>query len=290
MLNWLRPAEDQPTDDVNVLIARKDYPRAIQILRAQLDKDRHNVFVRQQLAEVFIAAGDTKLGVGILEELADDFARNGFAAKSIALLKKIQRVDPSRATTEDRLAQAIQTKEAGEAKRSTLLRGSQPKDLRPAPERAPESVPSDHDGNAAVPKALTTPLFRSFRAEELVPVIQSFQLRSFEPGDIIVNEGEKGGSLFIMTSGTAKAFVRNAHGQQRKVREMIDGDFFGEISMLQGGARTATITAATPCEALELEREQVMKLARNHPHILRTLEKFSGLRQDSDAEAAARRR
>ena len=48
MLNWLRPAEETQTDDVNVLIARKDYPRAIEILRAQLDKDRQNVFVRQQ--------------------------------------------------------------------------------------------------------------------------------------------------------------------------------------------------------------------------------------------------
>jgi len=290
MLNWLRPADDKPTDDVNVLIARKDYPRAIQILRAQLDKDRHNVFVRQQLAEVFIAAGDRQIGLGILEELADDFAKNDFAAKSIALLKKIQRIDPGRATTEQRLAQAIHSKEAAEVKRSTLLGGSPPRDLRPEPERAAESAPPDHAANAAVPKALTTPLFRSFLAEELVPVIQSFQLRSFEAGDIIVSEGETGGSLFIMTSGTARAFVRNADGRQRKVREMIDGDFFGEISMLQGGARTATITAAMPCEVLELDREQVMKLAQSRPNILRILEKFSSLRQESDADAASRGR
>ena len=71
---------------------------------------------------------------------------------------------------------------------------------------------------------------------------------------------------------------------------MIDGDFFGEISMLQGGSRTATITAAMPCEVLELDREQVMKLAQSRPNILRILEKFSSLRQESDADAAARGR
>ena len=58
--------------------------------------------------------------------------------------------------------------------------------------------------------------------------------------------------------------------------------------MLQVGSRTATITSAMPCEVLELDREQVMKLAQSPPNILRILEKFWSLRQESDADARGR--
>jgi hypothetical protein len=371
VLSWFRAAGK--TEDVNALMARKDYKGAVGALRAQLQKDPENVFTRQQLADACVAIGDRNLAIGILEKLADDFARDGFAAKSISVLKKIQRLDPGRGSTDQRLAEAIQAKQLDDQKRMSLQ--SRPKKLEsiddfvppvrtarsapPPPQRPPvrEMTPDQLDevtekprslapeswlervnaakmreleievdiegddssisseavetaqrerdevssgtdlpavagvadtGESAMPKGVTTPLFRSFSADELVSVIQSFDLRTFEPGDIIVGEGEEGDSLFILTSGVVKAFVKTPRGHHRKVREMHDGDFFGEISFLKGGPRTATITAATQCDLLELNRSAVEELTEKHPNIRETLEEFSTLRAGSDAESAAR--
>ena len=343
VLSWFRSPEK--SRDVNVLMARKEFTEAVAILRRQLQKDPGNTFMRQQLADALLGAGEKPMAVGILERLADDYAREGFAAKSISILKKIQRIDPGRPATERRLAEAIQAKQLDDERRSQLMRtrgrklesldeyvppqarggapeeqdkGEEARREVPLPRNAPspESAPGpafagpeelvidfedeggmatadpatshETEGGPAAANVITTPLFQSFSHEELVSVIQSFDLRSYEPGDIIVAEGEEGDSLFILTAGMVKAFVKNPKGRHRKVREMSDGDFFGEISFLKGGPRTATITAATHCDLLELSRSAVERLVEQHPKIRETLEEFSRLRQGSEAETTAR--
>ena len=91
---------------------------------------------------------------------------------------------------------------------------------------------------------MSTPLFEGFSPEELVAVIHGLKLLNFAPGDILVAEGGRGDSLFILASGSVKAFVRNPKGDYVKVNELGEGAFFGEIAMLTGRPRTATITAA----------------------------------------------
>jgi len=120
-----------------------------------------------------------------------------------------------------------------------------------------------------------SPLFQSFSQEELVAVIAGLRLITFEAGDIIITEGDAGDSLFVLTTGVAKAFIKNAGGiGQRCVREMRDGDFFGEISVLSGKPRTATVTAATRCELLELDRKTLDQIITFHPHVMRVLQDF----------------
>jgi CRP-like cAMP-binding protein len=67
---------------------------------------------------------------------------------------------------------------------------------------------------------------------------------------------------------------------------MREGDFFGEISLLTGGPRTATVTAATRCELLELDRATLDEIARAHPRVLDVLRRFSEERAAATAGAA----
>src|SRR6266545_4837230 len=91
------------SEDVMALIARKSYAKAIEALRVQIEANRHDPRLRMQLADVLVLAGKGREAVGILTPLADEFAQEGFAAKAIAVLKKIQKVDPGHRDVDARL-------------------------------------------------------------------------------------------------------------------------------------------------------------------------------------------
>ena len=98
-------------EDVGALIAKKNYTRAIEVIRQQLQTQRNDPRLRLQLADVLVSAGKNKEAVTILLPLADEFAKDGFAAKAISILKKVQRIDPGRRDIDSRLATLIQDKQ-----------------------------------------------------------------------------------------------------------------------------------------------------------------------------------
>src|SRR5882672_5874915 len=98
-------------EDVGVLIAKKNYTRAIEVIREQLLTQRNDPRLRLQLADVLVSAGKNKEAVTILLPLADEFAKDGFAAKAISILKKVQKIDPGRRDIDSRLATLIQDKQ-----------------------------------------------------------------------------------------------------------------------------------------------------------------------------------
>jgi tetratricopeptide (TPR) repeat protein len=136
------------------------------------------------------------------------------------------------------------------------------------PAAAPAMAPA-----AASSGAAGSPLFSSFSQDELIAVMQGLRLLSFEPGDIVISEGDAGDSLFVIASGIAKAFVRR-DGKQKLARAMGEGTFFGEISILSGKPRTATVTAATSCELLELDKATLDGITAKHPNVRQVLEDF----------------
>src|SRR5258705_1437706 len=196
--------------------------------------------------------------------MAEGVGEEGCEAKAIAILKRVQRIDPGRVDIERRLASLIAEHARREATSS-----------RPATAAAAPSLPEfgmEELDEAADPLAVFEPvvepdleidleaaaprptLFPDFSNDELVAVMGGLQLVEFKAGDLVVSQGEPGDSLFLVTTGTVKAWIRNREGRYVLVRRLGDGDFFGEISVLSGSPRTATVVAATACEMLELDR------------------------------------
>ena len=148
---------------------------------------------------------------------------------------------------------------------------------------APPSRPAE--SGPAVPTFVDTPLFSGFSRDELVAVIKGLRLLTFEPGDIVLTEGDRGDSLYVITTGTLKTFVRDTtQGGQLLMRRLKEGDFFGEISILSGKARSATVTAATHCEMLELDRATLDQITASYPHVRQVLEEFYLARAMNTAE------
>src|SRR5206468_8555166 len=96
--------------DVADLIAHRNYPKAVALLQAQLARRPQDARLRLKLADVLILAGRDKEAVGTLMSLADAEAADGFAAKAIAVLKRIEKIEPGRRDVEERLAHLIQEK------------------------------------------------------------------------------------------------------------------------------------------------------------------------------------
>jgi cAMP-dependent protein kinase regulator len=136
---------------------------------------------------------------------------------------------------------------------------------------------------ASAPAApvVASPLFDDFDEAELAEVIHGLQLRSFEPGDVVVVAGDAGDSLFVVATGIVKAFVPTSDGH-KLVREMEEGQFFGEISILTGSERTATVTAKTRCELLELDRTTLDDIAGRRPRVREVMNEFCRQRLADD--------
>ncbi len=124
-----------------------------------------------------------------------------------------------------------------------------------------------------------SPLFKDFSVDELVAVIQGLNLLTYQAGEIIIMEGDAGQSLYMLTAGTVRALRRNAAGKQATIGELAEGAFFGEMSILTGKPRTATVVAATYCELLELDRPTLDGIVTRHPHVLEVLKVFAAERQ-----------
>lgn len=137
-------------------------------------------------------------------------------------------------------------------------------------------------------RLVASPLFAELSEEELLAVVRGRRLQVFEPGQLIVTEGDPGRTLFVLTAGVVKVFVRNPSGHDVEVGGLREGDFFGEISSLSGRPRTATVTAAARCELLELDKPTVDMIALRYPRVRDMLDAAYIARLSSPEAIAAR--
>lgn len=84
------------------------------------------------------------------------------------------------------------------------------------------------------------PLFADLEQRELAQIAQSFKAREFAAGDTLATEGQSGVGFFVIESGEASVSVRG-----EEIARMKAGDYFGEVALIDDGARTATVTADT---------------------------------------------
>ena len=203
-MDWFKGSK---ASSVTELIVRKDYAKAIELISAEVEKNKRNERLRVQLAHVLALAGRKGEAADVLDRLADDLARDGFATKAVAVLKKMQKLDPNRSGIDERLAALIGSQPAPTAlpwvdegaPAEIALDLGEPSpvgltdrgDVVPPPERLGQ-VPSRPATQAKGAGALGTPLFRGMSPEEIAAVIRGIRLLSFGPGSIVVTEGEPG--------------------------------------------------------------------------------------------------
>ena len=116
------------------------------------------------------------------------------------------------------------------------------------------------------------PIFSGCSRRELAIIARASKEVSHKEGTVIAREGERGIGLFLILEGECKVSI----GGRTKAK-LGPGDFFGEVALLDGGPRTATVTAETDVRLVGITGWVFRGLLMEHPSIaLKTLEAVAG--------------
>lgn len=111
-------------------------------------------------------------------------------------------------------------------------------------------------------------LFEPLTDDELSALSARLLVKPFLPGEAIVRQGDPARSLYLITQGTAEVRVAvDSDGLTEKVAELNAGNFFGEMGLLTGEPRAATVAALTEVECYRLDKEAVNEILTQRPEI-----------------------
>jgi CRP-like cAMP-binding protein len=114
------------------------------------------------------------------------------------------------------------------------------------------------------------PLFKSLTDVQLDSLLPRGQAIHFGRGEKLIQQGENGDSMFILVDGKADVII-NRDGIQTPVGSLASGDCFGEMSLLTGEKRSATVVASTDCEVVEIGKTILAKSLKENPQLLTKL-------------------
>jgi CRP-like cAMP-binding protein/S-adenosylhomocysteine hydrolase len=108
------------------------------------------------------------------------------------------------------------------------------------------------------------PLFASLNADQLAALVDKLTLRSCQEGEVVFQQGEAGSTMFVVHRGEVDLWMALPESKRAHLGTLREGEFFGELSLLDGKERTATATAAQGTELLSLSRADFQDLLRRH--------------------------
>jgi CRP/FNR family cyclic AMP-dependent transcriptional regulator len=139
------------------------------------------------------------------------------------------------------------------------------------------------------------PLFQTLNDAERIELAQFMRPRNFQAGETVFWLGERGDNLYLVRSGALVVSCPDETGKEVRLAILAPGAFFGEISLLDGGPRTATVRADQASSLLSLGREDFLGFLTKHPDAAiqvlavlgqrqrETLDKVRGIHNSNDA-------
>lgn len=235
----------EETESGATLLARREYARAVPLLKREHEKYPSNPRIRLQYADALAGAAMIDEAVTQYDATAQYYEDNGLTVQAIAVRKKAEKVRE-------------QLPKPAEAAGKT-----EPLFSRPVPK---------------------SPLFEVLQEDERTALAGEMEVETHDEGSVIISEGDPGSSMYLIVSGEVKVYTRGTGGTVYLAR-LGEGDFFGEVSVLTGKPRTATITASQRTELLRLDKEKLDTALSKYPGIRKVLDEFYKKRAKHTVEA-----
>ena len=126
-------------------------------------------------------------------------------------------------------------------------------------------------------------LFSQFSTIEAKEIAAHFQRKKFVSNDHIISMGEGSHDVFFLLSGTAKVLTYTLVGNEVLLGQLEAPTYFGELTAIDGGQRSAEIVAETDCETLFVSGDAFKDILMSNPEVmLKLLGKFSRLLRQSN--------
>jgi CRP-like cAMP-binding protein len=116
-----------------------------------------------------------------------------------------------------------------------------------------------------------TPLFGGLDDTQLRQVADAASLRSYRKGQFVFHQGDAGDGLFVLTEGVVSVIVSSPEGQEMILATLRPPDVFGELAVIDGGSRSASVRAMVSTTALIVRRDTVLALLTNHATVADSL-------------------
>jgi len=133
------------------------------------------------------------------------------------------------------------------------------------------------DGGTLLAVFRRTEILQSLSEEELLGLSERVPIRVFATGEEVVRQNERGDSLFIVLQGELKVFLDEA-----QVGTLSTGEIFGEMSLLTGERRKATVAASTEVRLVEIRKEEIEPLIRSNAALLDRLSAILASREEAN--------
>ncbi len=108
-------------------------------------------------------------------------------------------------------------------------------------------------------------LFRKLSERELDDLVRAVQLRRVEARETLCHKGDPGNQLFLIVDGVLKAQTTSAGGDDIVFSIMGPGEMFGELALMRGGKRTATVVAIRDSQLIVIDRRELFPFLRRNP-------------------------
>jgi CRP-like cAMP-binding protein len=293
-------------------VAKGRYAQAVAVLRTEIQDHTPTLTERLRLADLLVLADRGEQALPILLGVADELARYGFNDRALEALRRADAVAPGHAEVRGRFESLARSARARIATAEAAIHRPEEKTdpfvlTDPAGKaRAPRPDPTD---NEALPldkellafvrglgdrpagsgrEALAGALFADLQHYVFRRVADGLHRRLVPAGGIVVSEGDPGGGIFLIASGSVRILVVGGHGRPLEIRRLDAGDFFGEVAALSGRPRTATVVAVADCELLEIDHQALESLVEARPTARPILEGARDGRARSPEEEAVR--
>lgn len=228
-------------DEAQQALSRGEWRKALESFQKHCAKQPEDLRSRLKVAELLERLGQKKEAVEVYRKVAEAYARDGFLLQAISINKMILRIDPSSKDANDRLAQ-LYTERVRETR---TLR------------------PFHH-----------IPLFSELNEQELQLLLGHVQAKTFQKDSLICREGEAGESLMVLSRGEVAIIKQVPRGEEVWIRNLREGDFFGEFGFFTDQKRHTNVKALTECEILDISRNELDKIIKVHPRVKEVLQDF----------------
>lgn len=238
-----RPSEDSGDHSLEDLIVLERYPEAEARLRARLKAQPDDLHAHLKLGEVHAAMGQYPRAVDCYLHVADEYARDGFYDRAIALLGPARKFAPLDSNLADK-QESYRLAKAMEASRRLAIEG-----LKAGSAGTTAALIVERLWHHLAP----SPLARNLPPEELRRLFRAMTLEKYDEGTVLAEAGGENERLFFLVEGVVRAGLPG-RGKAEAIRDFGAGDVLGERALLKRSPWPATYTVVEPARALVLNR------------------------------------